>query len=245
MQETEFLQIVSLLKCGVQTMLPFILNNVSFQISWKSWFILFYVHVKGHGFLKSRGFLHSWLSIRHYISFKIVKTLHWNKACSVFWKYVVSEKRKNTINEDDMCQCVCHRQVEPGRLGRLSPLLPPLFLNWKNTDSLRRESSQPPTLTIHHTQLCSTFLLTKAPGAPLTYFNDGGGGGSDRGSYWIPKKIPTFFSIPKKILKCFCISKFCYLSSGKVKHANFNFGFGQKQNYKLRLCYFLFELMKI
>ena len=71
-----------------------------------------------------------------------------------------------------------------------------------------------------------------------------GGGGSDRGSYIIPKKIPTFFSIPKKIPKCFCISKFCYLSSGKVKHANFNFGFGQKQNYKLRLCYFLFELMK-
>ena len=29
----------------------------------------------------------------------------------------------------------------------------------------------------------------------------------------------------------FCISKFYYLSSGKLKHANFNFGFGQKQNY--------------
>ena len=40
MQETEFLQIVLLLNCGVQTMLPFILNNVSFQISWKSWLIL-------------------------------------------------------------------------------------------------------------------------------------------------------------------------------------------------------------
>ena len=72
----------------------------------------------------------------------------------------------------------------------------------------------------------------------------GGGGAPDRGSYIIPKKIPTFFSIPKKIPKCFCISKFCYSSSGKVKHANFNFGFGQKQDYKLRLCYFLFELMK-
>ena len=80
-------------------------------------------------------------------------------------------------------------------------------------------------------------------------------GGSDRGSYFIPKKIPTsefvypkksplFFSIPKKIPQCFCISKFYYLSSGKLKHANFNFGFGQKQNYKLRLCYFWFELMK-
>ena len=58
------------------------------------------------------------------------------------------------------------------------------------------------------------------------------------------QKNPYFFSIPKKIPQCFCISKFYYLSSGKLKHANFNFGFGQKQNYKLRLCYFLFELMK-
>ena len=57
--------------------------------------------------------------------------------------------------------------------------------------------------------------------------------GSDRGSYFIPKKIPTFFSIPKKIPQCFCISKFYYLSSGKLKHANFNFGFGQKRNYEL------------
>ena len=76
----------------------------------------------------------------------------------------MSEKRKNTINEDDVCQCFCHRQVEPGRLERLSPLLPSLFLNWKNTDSPRRESSQPPTLTIHHTHLCSTFLLPKLRG---------------------------------------------------------------------------------
>ena len=60
----------------------------------------------------------------------------------------------------------------------------------------------------------------------------------------LPKKISTFFSIPKKIPQCFCISKFYYLSSGKLKHANFNFGFGQKQNYKLRLCYCWFELMK-
>ena len=57
-------------------------------------------------------------------------------------------------------------------------------------------------------------------------------------------KNPTFFSIPKKIPQCFCISKFYYLSSGKLKHANFNFGFGQKQNYELRLCYCWFELMK-
>ena len=67
-------------------------------------------------------------------------------------------------------------------------------------------------------------------------------GGSDRGSYIIPKKIPNFriclpqkipisFSIPQKIPQCFCISKFYYLSSGKLKHANFNFGFGKKQNY--------------
>ena len=60
----------------------------------------------------------------------------------------------------------------------------------------------------------------------------------------LPKKISTFFSIPKKIPQCFCITKFYYFSSGKLKHANFNFGFGQKQNYKLRLCYRWFELMK-
>ena len=83
------------------------------------------------------------------------------------------------------------------------------------------------------------------PGAPLTCFNDGGV--RQRFIFYtqknpnfricLPKKIPTFFSIPKKIPQCFCISKFYYLSSGKLKHANFNFGFGQKQNYKLRLCY--------
>ena len=38
-----------------------------------------------------------------------------------------------------------------------------------------------------------------APRAPLTNFNDGGGGGSDRGSYFIPKKITTSeFVYPKK-----------------------------------------------
>ena len=53
------------------------------------------------------------------------------------------------------------------------------------------------------------------PGAPLTNFNEGeGGGGSDRASYLIPKKITTlefvyprksllFFSIPKKSLSPF------------------------------------------
>ena len=57
------------------------------------------------------------------------------------------------------------------------------------------------------------------------------------------KKIPTFFSIPRKIPQCFCISKFYYLPSGKLKHANFNFGFGQKQNYtktntkSVHVCY--------
>ena len=97
----------------------------------------------------------------------------------------------------------------------------------------------------------ATFIgLHGVPGAPLTYFNDGG--------VWqkfifytpknlnfricLPKKIPTFFSIPKKIPQCFCISKFYYLSSGKLKHANFNFGFGKKQNYKLRLFYCWFEM---
>ena len=47
------------------------------------------------------------------------------------------------------------------------------------------------------------------PGGPLTNFYDGGGGGSDRGSYFIPKKIATaefvyrkdhyIFNIPQKI----------------------------------------------
>ena len=37
------------------------------------------------------------------------------------------------------------------------------------------------------------------PGAPLTYFNDGGG--SNRGSYFIPQKIPNSeFVYPKKPL---------------------------------------------
>ena len=84
------------------------------------------------------------------------------------------------------------------------------------------------------------------PGTPLTYFNDGGV--QQRFIFYtpknpnfricLPKKIPTFFSIPQKIPQCFCISKFYYLTSGTLKHINFNFGFGQKQNYKLRLCYF-------
>ena len=85
----------------------------------------------------------------------------------------------------------------------------------------------------------------RAPGAPLTYFNDGGvrkrfifyTQKTPNFKICLPQKISTFFSIPKKIPQCFCISKFYYLSSGKLKHANFNFGFGQKQNYKLRLCY--------
>ena len=42
-------------------------------------------------------------------------------------------------------------------------------------------------------------------------------------------------------LSVFEISKFYYLpsaTSGKLKHANFNFGFVEKENCKLRLCYF-------
>ena len=39
------------------------------------------------------------------------------------------------------------------------------------------------------------------PGAPLTNFNDTGGGGSNRGSYFISKKITTSkFFYPKKSL---------------------------------------------
>ena len=56
-----------------------------------------------------------------------------------------------------------------------------------------------------------------SPGAPLTYFNDGGG--SDRGSYFIPKKIPTsefvypkksllFLAYPKKSLSVFVSANF-------------------------------------
>ena len=104
--------------------------------------------------------------------------------------------------------------------------------------------------------ICFSFQGTlsswRTPGAPLTYFNDWGV--RQRFIFYtpknsnfrsrLPKKIPSFFSIPKKIPQCFCVSKFYYLSSGKLKHANFNFGFGQKQNYKLRLCYCWFELMK-
>ena len=41
------------------------------------------------------------------------------------------------------------------------------------------------------------------PGPPLTNFNDwGGGGGSNRGSYFIPKKSTSEFAYPKKLL-CF------------------------------------------
>ena len=66
-------------------------------------------------------------------------------------------------------------------------------------------------------------------------------GGSDRGSYYFyTPKNPNFrICLPKKIRQCFCISKFYYLTSGKLKHANFNFAFGQKQNYKLHLQYIL------
>ena len=104
--------------------------------------------------------------------------------------------------------------------------------------------------------ICLSFQGTlsswRTSGVPLTYFNDWGV--RQRFIFYtpknpnfrscLPKKIPSFVSIPKKILQCFCFSKFYYLSSGKVKHANFNFGFGQKQNYKLHLCYCWFELMK-
>ena len=101
-------------------------------------------------------------------------------------------------------------------------------------------------------KLACSELYGWSPGAPHTYFNDGGV--RQRFIFYtqknpnfricLPKKNPYFFSIPKKIPQCFYSSKCYYLSSGKLKHAYFNFGFGQKQNYKLRLCYFWFELMK-
>ena len=66
----------------------------------------------------------------------------------------------------------------------------------------------------------------------------GGGGGVRQRFIFYTPKYPNFrICLFKKIPQCFCISKFYYLSSGKLKHANFNFSFGQKQNYKLRLCY--------
>ena len=90
--------------------------------------------------------------------------------------------------------------------------------------------------------------IPQGPHSHILMTGGGGGGVRQRFIFYtpknpnfricLPKKIPTFFSIPKKIPQCFCISKFYYLSSGKLKHANFNFGFGKKQNYKLRLCYF-------
>ena len=49
------------------------------------------------------------------------------------------------------------------------------------------------------------------PGAPLTYFNDGG---VRQRFIFYTQKNPYFFSIPKKIPQCFCISKFYYLASG-------------------------------
>ena len=99
--------------------------------------------------------------------------------------------------------------------------------------------------------------VTFSPGAPLTYFNDGGV--RQRFIFYtqknpnfricLPKKIPTFFSIPKKIPQCFCISKFYYLSSGKLKHANFNFGFGRSRlllvlvkNKTINCAYVIFDL---
>ena len=85
-------------------------------------------------------------------------------------------------------------------------------------------------------------LIQLFPGAPLTYFNDRGV--RQRFIFYAQKNRNFRICLPQKIPQCFCISKFYYLSSGKLKHANFNFGFGQKQNYKLRLCYCWFELMK-
>ena len=105
---------------------------------------------------------------------------------------------------------------------------------------------------------------TISPGVPLANFNDG----RNRqmfifynpkkiriSEFVYPKKNSLLFSIPKNPW-CFCI-KFYYLSSGKLRHGNVNFDFGQTQNYtgnirnipqyhtskELRL-YYLFELIK-
>ena len=69
--------------------------------------------------------------------------------------------------------------------------------------------------------------VTFSPGAPLTYFNDGG-------------VRQRFIFYTQKIPQRFCISKFYYLSSGKLKHANFNFGFGKKKT--INWAYFIFDL---
>ena len=75
------------------------------------------------------------------------------------------------------------------------------------------------------------------PGAPLTYFNDGGGGLTEVHILY-PKKSQLQNLSTQKNPSVF-LHQQIYWSSGKIKHANFNVGFGQKQNYKLHLCYFL------
>ena len=112
----------------------------------------------------------------------------------------------------------------------------PLFFEWLVGGDLSRVKKPPYlfsiTLHLDSEDDYRTGCRNVSPQGPHSHILMTGE--SDRGSYFIPKKIP----------QCFWISKFYYLSSGKLKHANFNFGFGQKQHYNLCLCYFWFELMK-
>ena len=107
--------------------------------------------------------------------------------------------------------------------------------SWKNLLTRLRK------FTLMWTKLLSGKWNAQGPHSHILMM---GGGTTTEVHFYTPKNPNFRICLPKKIPQCFCISKFYYLSSGKLKHANFNFGFGQKQNYKLRLCYCWFELMK-
>ena len=88
-----------------------------------------------------------------------------------------------------------------------------------------------------HTRDRHTDLFTQGPHSHILMT-----GRSDRGSHFIPKKIPTsefvypkksllLLAYPKKTLSVFASANFFIFLLGNLKHANVNFGFGQKQNY--------------
>ena len=114
-------------------------------------------------------------------------------------------------------------------------------------------------MVMHRTSSFSSEVCDKVahPGAPLTYFNDGGV--QHRFIFYtqknpnfricLPKKIPPFFSIPKKIPQCFCISKFYYLSSSwKAKTCQLQLWFWQEpitvlvKNKTISCAYVIFDL---
>ena len=67
-----------------------------------------------------------------------------------------------------------------------------MFTSTPHTEVMQKWSSVSPLSSLNGT-------IIFCPGAPLTNFNEGEGG-SDRGSYFIPKKIATSeFVYPKKV----------------------------------------------